>query len=140
MQQQQQQQQQTERLAFISLEGQMSFSVDVEGDLPPASVIVVDDPFYRATSDDPNDFGYEEPALGTLRVTAILGHSGNASWTVIFEFEDGSTITATAWLPVVNRRPGAGMATITLGSGRFGDLPGHQLEVRVRNPHRWTVS
>ena len=132
-------QQQTERLAFVSIEGELSLSVDVEGDLPPAAVLVVDDPFYRATSDDPNDFGYEEPQLGTVRVTTVLGHGPNTSWNVVLEFLDGSTISATGLLPVVNRRPGAGILKIMFGTGRFADLQG-QLDVRVQNPHRWTVS
>ena len=132
-------QQQTERLAYISLDGEISFSAEPGEVLPPASVVAFDDPFYRATSDDPDDFGYEEPRLGTVNGSGISDHAQGASWTVVFRFEDGSTFTAIGLLPVAKGRPGAGTLTIVGGTGRFRDLRG-ELKAAVQNPHRWTVN
>jgi Dirigent-like protein len=130
---------QAELQAYISLEEKISFSAEPDETLPPASVVAFDDAFYQATSSDPNDFGYEEPRLGTLRGTGISDHGQGASWTVVFRFDDdGSTFTAMGGLPIAKGRPGAGVLAIVGGTGRFRELRG-ELEVAVQNPHRWTV-
>lgn len=131
---------QGERLVFISEDGDAAFSTDDVAGAPAASVAAVDDPFFRATGDDPDGFEHEDERLGTVHAAAVVGHGGRATWSVVFEFDDdGSTITATGWLPVVKGRPGTGTGTVTGGSGRYRDAGG-ELEVRAKNPRRWTVS
>jgi hypothetical protein len=127
-----------DRLIFISEDGDAAFSTDDVSGAPPASVAAVDDLLYRAISDDPDSFEHEAEPAGTVHASAIVGHGGGATWTVVFELKDGSTITATGFLPLVNGRPGAGRGTVTGGSGRFRGLRG-ELDVRVKNPHRWSI-
>lgn len=130
---------QVERLEFISEDGDATFSTDDVTGAPPASVAAVDDPLYRATSTDPDSFDRESEPVGTVRATAIVGHDSRAVWNIVLDFFDGSTIVALGSLPVVSGRPGAGRVSVTGGSGRFTGLTG-ELEVRVKNPKRWTVS
>jgi hypothetical protein len=130
---------QTELLAFVSLDGEISFSAEPDEVLPPASVVAFDDRFYRAASPDPNDFTYEEPSLGWVRGTGISDHGQGASWTVVLHFDDGSTITAIGRLPLAKGRPGAGVLTIVAGTDRFRERRG-ELQVAVQNPHRWSVN
>jgi hypothetical protein len=130
---------QVERLAFVSEDGEAAFSVDVEHGAPPASVAANDDPFYRATSDDPESFEHEDDSLGTLRATGVMGHSSHAVWQIVFDFDDGSSITATGSLPVQNGRPGSGTATVTGGTGRYAGIRG-ELRVLSKNPKRWAIA
>jgi hypothetical protein len=129
---------QNERLAWVSEDGEAAFSVDVELGAPPASVAANDDPFYLATNDDPNSFEHEAGSLGTLRATGVMGHGPRAVWQIVFDFDDGSSITATGSLPVHSGRPGSGTATVTGGTGRYADLRG-ELRVLSKNPKRWSI-
>ena len=127
-------------LTLITEDGDAAFSTDQAAGPPPASVVAVDDPFYLATSDDPDSFEHEKDSTGTLHAAAVVGHQGRATWTLVFSFDDGSTITAIASLPVGDRgRPGAGGGSVVNGTGRFGGLRG-DLDVRVKNPHRWSIT
>jgi len=127
-----------ERLAFVSEDGEAAFSVDVEHGAPPASVAANDDPFYRATTDDDDSFEHEGTSLGTLRATGVMGHGPHAVWHIVFDFDDGASITATGSLPVQNGRPGSGTATVTGGTGRYVGLRG-ELRVVSKNPKRWSI-
>ena len=126
-------------LSFISEEGDSAYSTDDVTGAQPASVVAVDDPFFSAATDDPDSFEHGETPLGTLHATALVGHGGQATWSLVFQFDDGSRITAVAWLPVKSGRPGAGLGNVTGGAGAYRGLTG-ELEVRTKNPNRWRIS
>jgi hypothetical protein len=126
-------------LSFVSEEGDAAFSIDDVSGAQPASVAAVDDQFFAAATDDPDSFEHEDTPLGTLHATAVVGHGGQAIWSLVFQFDDGSRITAVAWLPVKNGRPGAGLGNVTGGTGIYRGLAG-ELEVRAKNPNRWRIA
>ncbi|MGZ4154872.1 MAG: hypothetical protein ACXVQ0_10360 [Actinomycetota bacterium] len=130
---------QEEQLVFISEGGDAAFSVDQLAGPPAASVAAIDDPFYVATSDDPDSFEHEKERSGVVHMAGIVGH-GATTWTIVFQFDDGSVISASAALPQLgDGRPGEGAGTVHGGAGRFRGARG-DFQVRVKNPHRWSLT
>jgi hypothetical protein len=132
--------QEEQELVFITEDGDAAFSTDQLAGPPAASVAAIDDRLYIATGDDPDSFDHDKDPVGTLHGTAIVGHGGTAVWNLVFQFDDGSAITAIASLPMTGSgRPGDGAGTVIGGAGRFRGARG-DFRVRVKNPHRWSLT
>lgn len=101
------------------------------------SGLTFDDPFYDATSEDPDSFEHGDERRGTIKATRVSTSGGHSSWQIRVESADGaSRIDAEGQLTNhSDGRPGSGSLTVSKATGEW--VGARRLNVAARNPRRW---